>query len=199
MLSLLYLTLAEPETQKKLLESRDKRLEDAISRLANGSKDALTEIYEETRCSVYGFALSILKRPADAEDAMQDTYVALYTHASSYKPQGKPLAWILTVTRNFCLKSLKKNDRVSPLEEDWERYVDENSDESNQAEKRMILLDMLKALSDEERQIITLHAVSGMKHRQIAELLDMPLSTVLSKYNRAIKKIRNNVEGGNRE
>ena len=58
---------------------------------------------------------------------------------------------------------------------------------------------MLKLLSDEERQIITLHAVSGLKHRQIAELLDIPLSTVLSKYNRAIKKLRNKIEGGNGE
>jgi RNA polymerase sigma-70 factor (ECF subfamily) len=57
---------------------------------------------------------------------------------------------------------------------------------------------MLKLLSDEERQIITLHAVSGLKHRQIAELLDIPLSTVLSKYNRAIKKLQNKTEGGNR-
>lgn len=199
MLSLFYLTLSEPKTAKKEIDSRDKRLEAAISRLANGDKDACAEIYEETRTSVYAFALSIVKNSQDAEDVMHDTFVAIFTHAQSYKPQGKPLAWILTVTRNFCLKSLKKNQRSVSREEDWERYEEEGSDEAEQTEKRLIILELLSSLSEEERQIVTLHAVSGLKHRQIAELLDIPLSTVLSKYNRAIKKVRNNIEGGNGE
>lgn len=199
MLSLFYLTLSEPKTAKKEIDSRDKRLEAAISRLANGDKDACVEIYEETRTSVYAFALSIVKNSQDAEDVMHDTFVAIFTHAQSYKPQGKPLAWILTVTRNFCLKSLKKNQRSVSREEDWERYEEEGSDEAEQTEKRLIILELLSSLSEEERQIVTLHAVSGLKHRQIAELLDIPLSTVLSKYNRAIKKVRNNIEGGNGE
>ena len=198
MLSLLYLTLSEPETKQKEIESRDKRLEAAISRLANGDNSACAEIYEEARSSVYAFALSMVKNSQDAEDAMHDTFVAIFTHAQSYKPQGKPLAWILTVTRNFCLRSLKKNQRSVSREEDWERYEEESSDEAEQTEKRLIIHEMLKLLSDEERQIITLHAVSGLKHRQIAELLDIPLSRVLSKYNRAIKKLQNKTEGGNR-
>ena len=53
-----------------------------------------------------------------------------------------------------------------------------------------LLTECLKNLSDEERQIVMLHAVSGFKHREIARLLEMPLSTVLSKYNRAMKKLR---------
>ena len=45
-------------------------------------------------------------------------------------------------------------------------------------------------LSDQERQIVMLHAMTGWKHREIAELLHLPLPTVLSKYNRVLKKIR---------
>ncbi|MDE6108593.1 MAG: helix-turn-helix domain-containing protein, partial [Oscillospiraceae bacterium] len=48
---------------------------------------------------------------------------------------------------------------------------------------------------EEERQIILLHAVSGLKHREIAELLEKPLSTVLSKYNRGLKKMKIQLEG----
>lgn len=199
MLSLFYLTLSDTEAAEKEINSRDKRLEAAISRLANGDNDACAEIYEEARTSVYAFALSILKSHQDAEDAMQDTFVAVFTHAQSYTPQGKPLAWILTVTRNFCLKALKQGKRTLSQEEDWERYAEEGSDEAEQTENRLMLIELLKVLSEEERQIMTLHAVSGLKHRQIAELLDIPLSTVLSKYNRAIKKVRNNMEGGNGE
>lgn len=199
MLSLLFLTLTEPKTAEKAIESRDERLENALRRLAEGDEQALAEIYEETRASVFGFALSISKNRQDAEDATHDTYVALYSHAASYKPMGKPLAWILTIARNFALKNLKKSSRVSTVEEDWERCEDEGENEGEQIQKKLVILEAMKSLSDEERQIVTLHAVSGLKHRQIAELLDIPLSTVLSKYNRSIKKIRKELTKGDVE
>ena len=53
----------------------------------------------------------------------------------------------------------------------------------------------LATLGEEERRIILLHAVTGLKHREIAALLELPLSTVLSKYNRALKKMRAYLEG----
>ena len=52
----------------------------------------------------------------------------------------------------------------------------------------------MRILSDDEQQIVMLHAVSGMKHRETAQLLDMPTATVLSKYSRAIKKLRTAME-----
>jgi RNA polymerase sigma-70 factor (ECF subfamily) len=48
----------------------------------------------------------------------------------------------------------------------------------------------LGQLSDEERQIVVLHAVAGFRHREIAALLELPLPTVLSKYSRALKKLK---------
>ena len=50
-------------------------------------------------------------------------------------------------------------------------------------------------LSKEECQVIVLYAVSGMKHREISEILNLPISTVLSRYNRGIKKLRKELEG----
>ena len=49
---------------------------------------------------------------------------------------------------------------------------------------------MLFRSSEQEQQIVVLHAVSGFRHREIASLLSLPLSTVLSKYHRAIKKLQ---------
>lgn len=56
----------------------------------------------------------------------------------------------------------------------------------------------MRELADEERQILMLHAVTGMKHREIAELLQLSLSTVLSKYHRALKKLRKCLGGEER-
>lgn len=61
-----------------------------------------------------------------------------------------------------------------------------------------MLQEALGALGDAERQIVLLHSSSGLKHREIAALLEMPLPTVLSKYHRALKKMKLQLEGGDR-
>ena len=61
-------------------------------------------------------------------------------------------------------------------------------------EDRLVLETSLKILGEDEMKIIMLHAVASMKHREIADLLNKPLSTVLSRYNRGIKKLRKELE-----
>jgi len=150
---------------------------------------ALEEFYYRTSTSVYGFALSVLKNAQDAEDVMHDLYILAWSAAGKYRADGKPMAWILTITRNLCLQKLREYRKVSDIpQEGWEAYISGN--ENMSPDDKLILSECLGSLSDEERQVVVLHAVSGFKHREIAKLLEMPLSTVLSKYNRAMKKLR---------
>ena len=62
-------------------------------------------------------------------------------------------------------------------------------------EDRLVLEGVLRLLTQEEREIIMLYAVSGMKHKEIAENLGLNLSTTLSKYHRALRKLREFLEG----
>ena len=62
-------------------------------------------------------------------------------------------------------------------------------------EDRQVLQEALARLEPEERQVILLHAISGLKHREIAQLLERPLSTVLSKYHRGLKKMKALMKG----
>ena len=177
------MTVAEPDPDA------DAALEDCIARIAGGDKDALADLYSRTRPAVYGFALSILKNEHDAEDVLHDAYLQIWQAAGSYQGQGKPMAWILTITRNLALSRLRQQSRTEPLTmEDWQdRFADR---ETVSHEDRMALSALLAALEDTERQIVALHALSGLKHREIAEMMKMPLPTVLSKYHRAMKKLR---------
>ena len=59
---------------------------------------------------------------------------------------------------------------------------------------KLVLESALKILNDEEAQIILLYAVNGMKHREIANSLDLKINTVISKYNRGLKKLRDYLE-----
>ncbi len=163
-------------------------LDDLLRDVSSGSTDALAKLYEQTRVGVYAFALSIVRNSMDAEDVLQDCYVQIFRNAASYSSQQKPMAWILTIARNLCFKRLKERSRMAQLNvEDWDPLL---SSDMLDTDDRIVLEGCLKLLSDEERQIVVLHAVSGFKHRQTAELLNIPLSTVLSKYHRAIKKLK---------
>ncbi len=161
-------------------------LDDLLQQVAAGSTDALAKLYDATRVDLYAFALSILKNSMDAEDALQDCYVQIFNAASGYVSQAKPMAWIMTIAKNLCFKRLHERSRSVSLVEDWEGSYTDPDD-------RLVLESCMKCLSDEERQIIVLHAVSGMKHREIAALLNLALPTVLSKYHRAIKKLKANL------
>ena len=168
-------------------------VDDSLMRLvASGDRDAFAELYRRTDSAVYGFILSILKNRHDAEEAAQDCFVKAYAGAGTYRPQGKPMAWLITITRNLCMEKLRERGKRSDIpEEDWDKYLEQTP---ASPEDRLVLEQCLKALDDSERQVVILHAVGGMKHRETAELLGLPLATVLSKYSRAIKKLKSKLE-----
>ena len=167
-------------------------LDGCIFNMARGDSSGLDGLYAKTKSAVFGFILSIVKNFHDAEDVMQDCYVTIYINSPQYISENKPMAWILTVARNLSLKKLKEKQRTELIgDEDIEKYYRERSLSSgNIAEDRFFLSEIINGLSDEEREILILHAVAGLRHRETAKLLDLPLATVLSKYNRAIKKLQ---------
>ena len=169
-------------------------LESLLLDMTRGDQEALAQLYHRTRTAVFGLALSYLKNRHDAEDVTQDTFVRAWENAPSYRPQGKPMAWLLTIARNLSLMKLREKDRTESLpEEDWALP---GPDDALTTEDRTVLSAAMSVLEDEEQRIVLLHAVTGLKHREIAESLSLPLSTVLSKYHRALKKLRTKLEGG---
>ena len=162
-----------------------------LFQIASGSKEALAQLYAETKSAVYGFALSILKNSHDAEDIMQEAYIRIYANAHTYKAQGKPLAWILTIVRNLALMKLREQKRITTLSpEDWEIPDVTYGPDDN----RLLVSTLLNRLTDQERQIVVLHSLTALKHREIAALLDLPLPTVLSKYHRALEKLKKSMK-----
>jgi len=160
-----------------------------IAGIAAGDTSCLEALYHATRSAVYAFALSILKNSHDAEDVLQDCYLNIHAAASAYRSAGKPMAWILTITKNLCYQHLRRQKHLADLpQEDWEPWLAHR--EGLTPEDRAAIRQCMEGLADQERQIVVLHAVAGFRHREIGELLELPLSTVLSKYHRAIKKLR---------
>ena len=187
MLSMLMTTEYAPTEERH-------ELQQSLLRVAGGDRDALAELYQRTRSAVYGLALSYLKNAQDAQDLTQDVYVQAWDCAEQYRPTGSPMGWLLTVCRSLCLMRLRREERHAALsEEEWDAIPAQEC--GLDADERALLQGALARLADEERRIVLLHAVTGMKHREIAALLELPLPTVLSKYHRALKKMRSFLEG----
>ena len=169
-------------------------LQQQLLRIAGGEREALAELYQHTRLAVYGLALSYLKNVQDAQDLTQDVYVQVWNCAEQYCPSGSPIGWLLTVCRNLCLMHLRREKKNAALsEEEWNAIPVQEC--GLDADERALLQHALAVIGEKERRIVMLHAVTGMKHREIAALLEMPLATVLSKYHRALKKMRIFLEG----
>ncbi|MDY3282607.1 RNA polymerase sigma factor [Dysosmobacter sp.] len=177
-----------------LLKTEQGELEALLSGIAAGDREALARLYCRTRAAVYALALSILRNACDAQDVTQDVFVRVWERAPQYRPQGSPMAWLLTIARNESRMKLRQAGRYVELGEgEWLAIPADAS--AVTPEDRQVLQGALAALSDTERQVVLLHAAAGLKHREIAGLLELPLATVLSKYHRALKKLRSKLEG----
>ena len=186
---MLFLFSSLPSEAADARQLQEQRLHEALLRLAAGEIDAMSSLYENSKTAVFALALSILKNRQDAEDILHDTFVQLYRIADRYARNGRPLAWILTMTRNLCLMQLRRRSRTEvPLEE---LEFPESGNPFATAEDRMILQAAIRCLEDDERQIVMLHAVAGLKHREIAEQMHISLPAAVSRYHRALQKLQN--------
>ncbi len=163
-----------------------------IAKIAAGDMDALHTMYEHSHKSIYGYALSIVKNTHDADDILQETVIKVYEKANEYVPMGKPMAWIFTICRNLANDRLRRKSKTDDYDDTHPEIPDLSAIQD--ADNRLLMEELFKLLSDEEKQILMLHALSGLKHKEIASVLGLSLGTVLSKYHRAIKKLREHLK-----
>ena len=162
-------------------------LDKLIKRLNNGDYDAFEKIYDATRKGVYYVALSVLRERSLAEDVMQSTYIKVLKYASQYKQGTNASAWILTIAKNEAL-NLKKYRQREIAYDPADNPVIFGSTETD--DYGLLIDAARKTLPQDEFTILMLIAACGYKRREIAAVLEMPISTVTWKYNNAIAEMR---------
>ncbi|MBU1020159.1 MAG: RNA polymerase sigma factor [Firmicutes bacterium] len=176
--------------KEKMKYSSPKVSDRLIKKIANHDADSFETLYQLSSSAVFGLAYSIVGNQVDAEDVVQDVYLSIYEKAHQYKGGGKAMAWIFTITRNQALMMIRdrnKRQHVN-LDEVYDVGIDHKIEDKVYNDKLIKVI--LETLNEDERQIVIMHSMSNIKHKEIADLLEMPLSTVLSKYNRALKKLK---------
>ena len=103
------------------------------------------------------------------------------------------MAWIITIAKRHALTLIRKEYGKTYIEEAEKTDPTAFSGVEN-TEQRLLLKATLDTPNNDERQIVMLKAVAGMKAREIGKVLEIPLNTVLSKYHRALKKMRLYIE-----
>ena len=174
------------------LNQKKKRVEideELFSKIEYGDEKAFEELYYLTYKPLYAFVLSLTLNKEDAEDILQETYLKVRGACHLYQKQGNPMAWMMKIAKNLYLMKLRKENKVQPAAlEDYHELV--ASDQISAIEDRVLLEEMFQAISREDRDIIIMHVMMGMKHKEIAKIVQMPIGTVLSRYHRAMKLLK---------
>ncbi|MDU0478884.1 sigma-70 family RNA polymerase sigma factor [Staphylococcus chromogenes] len=153
---------------------------------------------------LYGGALRMTRNPADAEDLVQETYMKAFQAFDSFKPGTNLKAWLYRIMTNLYINSYRKAQRQPsqlPTEEitDYQIYSSSSHHstglESAEVEALKGMPDSeisaaLNDLSEDYRMVVYYADVEGLAYKEIAEILDIPLGTVMSRLHRGRKQLR---------
>jgi RNA polymerase sigma-70 factor (ECF subfamily) len=142
--------------------------------------------------SLYGTALRLTRRAADAEDLVQDTYLKAFRAAHQFTPGTNLKAWLFTILHNT-FRNARRHDGRNPVEVDSEAVERAVSDAPGAQSPEQLLtratLDVdlqaaLDALPEAFRQAVWLRDVEELTYAEMAAVLDVPIGTVMSRISR---------------
>lgn len=166
----------------------NEKLMNILMRISKGDASAFQDLYQDYFKLIYGIAMSVLKDEDASLDVVQNVALNLYTLSSDKFPISAPMSWLYSVTKNEALHFLRKEHQAFPIEDALKIPADKNDIEA------MIDLDSyystISFLKPQEQEIVTLKIISGLKYKEIAKLLNMPMGTVQWKFNVATKKLK---------
>ena len=168
-------------------------------RLRRGDPDALTAALMRYQHRLYRYLLRMVHDPATAEDLFQQLWIRVAENACRYDPRRGFEPWLFSVARNLAIDYLRRikpesldeplpsGDTKADLLADRKPFV---LDHLQQEQRAGRLADAIGALSPMYREVVTLRFEEEMKLEEIAEVLDVPLSTVKTRLRRALEGLR---------
>jgi RNA polymerase sigma-70 factor, ECF subfamily len=172
--------------------------EQLMVRIQEQDPKALGHLYDRYSGMVKGLIMKVLHNDAESDDMLQEIFVEVWNRAGSYCAQkGKPLGWIITLARRRAIDRLRKREAYCRAEDrlaeeskhqpqDWVAHVEEDLAHS---EMREHLQRVLGELPEAQRQAIELAYYKGMSQREIAAHTGIPLGTIKTRLELAMKKL----------
>src|SRR5262249_42461642 len=144
--------------------------------------------------AAYNLARWLTRNDYDAEDVVQEAYLRAFKFFDGFHG-GDGRSWLLSLVRNTCYTWVQQNRRCE-LTAELEEVPDIKSHEPNpettllQSVDHQMLRQALEALPSEFREVVILRELEGLSYKEIADLADLPLGTVMSRLARARKRLQ---------
>jgi RNA polymerase sigma-70 factor (ECF subfamily) len=160
----------------------------AIRRCKGGDKDAFRYLVERYQREAMGHALAILADHEDALDVVQEAFFDAYQAIGRFDTSRQFYPWFYTILRNRCFKLFAGRKKRVGMILDEEMILAPVS--GVPPEDRVALERALMELSSEERELVTLKHLDGLSYEELAERLEIPKGTVMSRLYHARKRLR---------
>jgi len=170
-----------------------------IWRFNAGDTEALRRIYEKYKTDLLGVARALLNDQGAVEDVIHDVFVGFASQAGRFELRGSLKAYLAICVANRARNVLRRRGPMHP-----ERFVDaelrrshrpDPSMAADMAERRTLVTRALAELSAEQRRVIALHVLGGLRFREIAHQSGESINTVQSRYRYGLQKLRSLLDG----
>jgi len=164
-----------------------------VLKLRQGSPDALRRIYEKYKNDLLALAVALSNNRNVAEDVVCDVFVSFAQAAGKLQLRTSLKSYLTTCIANR-IRSLSKDKQQHSVSLDEAGSLSSSSpgpdDLAISAEQNKKISDAIDALPYQQREVILLHLHAGLKFRTIAEMLDVSINTVQSRYRYGLDKLR---------
>jgi len=168
-----------------------------ILRAQNGERNAFSELVRTHTRGVFNVVYRMCGDALIAEDAAQETFIRAWQNISSYRPQTSLRNWLYRIAFNAGTDMLRKEKRVLPGDIDEMPLADDRPGPeslASQNERTALVQKAILSLPDASRAVLVLKEYEGMSYREIADALDIPIGTVMSRLNYARKLLKEKLE-----
>jgi RNA polymerase sigma-70 factor (ECF subfamily) len=167
-----------------------------LLRVAERDRAAFELLYQRYVRSVFGLALRRLRDRQRAEDAVQETFTAVWRSARSYRPERGPAApWLYAIARNAIVNRMRARHEPPADVPDLATSEPGPSDRAESSFVAWRVHRALEELPDKEREVVELAYWSGLSQSEVAEFLHIPLGTVKTRTRSALSRLAGVLEG----
>ncbi|MGF7125126.1 sigma-70 family RNA polymerase sigma factor [Rhodococcus sp. AG1013] len=188
-----------PVDNGKLVAARHEEsvhLRKLLADIAEGDRAAFADFYDRTGARVYGMVLRVLRDPGFSEETTQEVYLQVWRSAGNFDPErGSPLSWLMTLAHRRAVDRVRSEQSHSDREVVYETAnrvdeFDQVTEEVQHRAERQAVLDCLQALTDIQRQSVTLAYYGGRTYREVAAELGVAVPTVKSRIRDGLTRLR---------
>jgi RNA polymerase sigma-70 factor, ECF subfamily len=186
--------MAETSTAQQMLD------QEMIARIGRRDQAAFSALYDRLSGPLYSLAMKMLGDPAEAQDALQEVFLQIWSRAGTYDPeQSSVFSWTVLLTRSRVIDRLRARGRRSrvvvtstedaPIAADAST-VESAADTAEKNDEAVHVRYVLNNLPSEQRKVIELAFFEHLSHHEIAARLGQPLGTVKARIRRGLLKLR---------